>query len=158
MLKKVLALALAGAMVLGSMNLMAFAEEQPITQTITIGGLNEGDTVNIYKVLAWEADSETGEGLGAVNGWYFVAPFNTDDDIADNGDFGKAYLSSIVNDQNQLYLTDEVAKVLAHALNGASVTPVNGNTPVTEVNGVATYTLAPKILESATNYDIRLPR
>lgn len=63
-LKKILALALAMAMVLGMTSMAAFAEEDTdaMTETISVSGLENGDVVKFIKVIQWDD----------VNGWTYV--------------------------------------------------------------------------------------
>ena len=54
-IKKIMALVIAMAMVLTMMSVAAFADDEGLTTdaTISITGLEKGDTVNLYKVLEW---------------------------------------------------------------------------------------------------------
>ena len=91
MLKKVLALALAGAMVLGSMSMSAFGAvgEAKVNSTLTVSGLDKGDTVTYYKVLTWGPNEATpvdgisdGGNLvlidGTPTGWIWGEGVNSD--------------------------------------------------------------------------------
>ena len=80
-----MALVIAGVMVLGTMNMMAFADtvgQAKVNSTITVSGLDTGDTVTYYRVLAWGpnqtpavdgiTDPTTGEYVlvnGTPTGW-----------------------------------------------------------------------------------------
>ena len=64
-MKKVLAFLLATVMMLAMVVPTMAAAEQ---KTITVNGLEAGDTVKYYKVVEWAADG---------TGWKFVAPFDT---------------------------------------------------------------------------------
>ena len=56
-LKKMMALVIAMVMVLGTMNMAAFAAtagDLTPDATITIEGLDSGDTVHLYQILQWD--------------------------------------------------------------------------------------------------------
>jgi len=128
-MKKALAVILAAAMAC-SMSLAAFAEpdgaptnETPAAQpagltpdaTITITGLDNGDTVNLYQVMQWESGT----------GWRLVAPFNTEE-IKALTDIKK--LTDPQKDQGTVELTkDTLEKIAAIAKNAK---PVNDNKTV----------------------------
>ena len=122
-------------MIMGTMSFAAFAAD-PVDRKIAVTGLETGDKVNFYKVLAWAGDKTTEEQttLGAVSGWYPLAPFKTV--------LTPAVLKAAINEDNELMLTDELAGELARALNGASATPVNGTTPISESGKKAEYVFA----------------
>ena len=79
-LRKMMALVIAMVMVL-AMSVSVFAESSASggdlnsDDTLTVTGLEEGDTVKYYQVLEWDADSETG--------WVFTSDYSslTDDDL-----------------------------------------------------------------------------
>lgn len=135
-LKKVLALVLVGVMMMGMMSVTAFAAGT--NRTISVAGLDTGDKVNFYKVLAWADDTDTATANHAVNGWYWVEPFKTA--FASGEDMGEAKLRAAINDKNKLVMTDTLAGDIARALNGTTVKPVNDPNPVEESGGTATYT------------------
>ena len=140
-IKKVMALVIAAAMVMGMMSMTAFAAD-PVDRKIAVTGLETGDKVNFYKVLAWAGDKTTEEQntLGAVSGWYPVDPFKSV--------LTPAVLKAAIDKDNKLMLTDELAGKLARALNGGSTAPVNGSTAITESSGKAEYVFAAQDPES----------
>lgn len=77
MLKKFLALALAGAMVIGSMSLTAFADNAAVDagsydEKVSITGLKAGDTVKLYKLVEWVNDATDN-----VKGWKATSDYAT---------------------------------------------------------------------------------
>ena len=154
--KKIMALIIAAVMIVGTMSSMAvFADEtaNTVKRDITIDGLDDGDVVTLYKVLSWAETSQEATENGAVSGWYFEAPFNTDtDNIAPTGDKGAAYLKAAINDKNQLYLTDKMANDIAQALNGETVDPTTVKVATAE-NGEVTFTFTPNQPADYTDYD-----
>jgi fimbrial isopeptide formation D2 family protein/LPXTG-motif cell wall-anchored protein len=135
MLKKILALALAGAMVIGSMSLTSFAATTD-TQ-IMITNLEDGDTVNFYQILEWK-DAE-----GAYAGWSLVAPFTgiVDSSIPELADEATAIKTMVGdplgNPAVLMKLTSDIAGKLAKLSKTATAKPgtVNGTTATLDIDG-----------------------
>jgi fimbrial isopeptide formation D2 family protein/LPXTG-motif cell wall-anchored protein len=111
MLKKVLALALAGAMVIGSMSLSAFgaAGDLSVNSTITVGGLDNGDQVTLYKVIGWTGD---------VKGWDWADGVKSSDAAITN-----ELLKTVVGSKDGAgQITSATASLLAEKANTALVT------------------------------------
>ena len=116
--KKMMALIIAMVMVIGMMSTVAVSAATK-SQKITIAGLEEGDTVKLYKVLAWADDSATAKEKLAVNGWYWADPF--DDTFYADADNDKMEdtLYAAVDSDNKLQISSELAGQIARALNDA---------------------------------------
>ena len=113
-IKKIMALVIAMALMLSMMSISSFAANED--RTLTVTGLEEGDSVEFYQILKWASDSTTAEEKGAVSGYYWAEPFATAFDK--DGDHGAAKLKAAINDQNQLVMTDALAGDIARVLNG----------------------------------------
>lgn len=68
--KKLMALVIAGAMLLGAMNFTALADDAPYDSKLVITGLEQGDTVYFYQVLGWEDANGNWDG-----GWKYQGNF-----------------------------------------------------------------------------------
>ena len=132
-LKKIIALAIACVMIVGTMNTMSINTASAATEdrTLTVSGLDAGDSVEFYQILKWAKDSTTVAQKGAVSGYYWAEPFATAFDVG--GDHGAAKLKAAINGQNQLVMTDALAGDIARVLNGtyATATPTTAS-PVGE--------------------------
>lgn len=113
-IKKIMALVIAMALMLSMMSISSFAADED--RTLTVTGLEEGDSVEFYQILKWADNSTTAEANGAVSGYYWAEPFATAFDK--DGDHGAAKLKAAINDQNQLVMTDALAGDIARVLNG----------------------------------------
>ena len=72
-LKKVMALILACAMILGTMSMSVFAQSAFVyDEQISVEGLQEGDSVSFYQVLKYDQNATV-----QFEGWTPVAPFDT---------------------------------------------------------------------------------
>jgi fimbrial isopeptide formation D2 family protein/LPXTG-motif cell wall-anchored protein len=131
--KKMMALIVAAVMIIGTMGTMtAFAgsdtppvSEAAYDQTITISGLEEGDSVDFYQILRWVGSAEEGLIVGNVDGW----------DIANEAYKtvipDKATLTKIIDGE----ITSEIAGDLSRAIKSVTPTQVKsvaeGETSVT---------------------------
>ena len=69
-MKKLIALLLAMVMVIGTMSMTAFAAEgKPTDTSISVTGLEDGDTVNFYQVLKFDETATTTGGWVAAEGF-----------------------------------------------------------------------------------------
>lgn len=131
-LKKILALALAMAMVLGMTSMAAFAAEDTdaMTETISVSGLENGDSVKFIKVIQWDD----------VNGWTYVSGLT-----AAEGDT----LPDIKTITGKLDTTTDPATFTAgsisaeHAAILAKAAASLNGTSVDATSGTATYENAP---------------
>lgn len=123
-MKKIIALAITLVMVVATMNMMTFAANAtgaPVADsTITITGLDDGDTVNLYQVLYWD------EG----NGWRLTL----------NPDFtglNNAKINKIIDAQNPsaVELTREDLEEIAAYAKTHNLTPAS-----TTLSGTDTFT------------------
>jgi fimbrial isopeptide formation D2 family protein/LPXTG-motif cell wall-anchored protein len=67
--KKIMALVIAAMMIVGTMNMGAFAAAPD--DTIEVSGLQEGDVVKFYQILEWG-----GSNAASTSGWQYKAPFS----------------------------------------------------------------------------------
>jgi hypothetical protein len=81
--KKMMALIIAAVMVIGTMGTTAFADpDAPAAsaatydQTITIDGLDKGDSVDFYQILKWVGSKTDGLTVANVDGWDVCEPFH----------------------------------------------------------------------------------
>lgn len=135
--KKLIALVLATAMIVGTLSIAAAADGTK-NRSIAVGGLDAGDKVTFYKILEWADDTTEATTNKAVQGWYWAEPFATVFNVG--GDKGSTKLYNAINDKNQLIITDNLAGDIARAINGQTVTPVA--TDVAVSGGTATYTFS----------------
>lgn len=116
--KKLLALVIAGAMTVGSMSMMAYADPEPATivpegltadSAVTVKGLDTGDEVTLYKLVEWKNNAEN-----TSAGWVLTDTFKDDADC-------QAVLTAINAVTTGVYsLTkDDVAK-FTNVINGLS--------------------------------------
>ena len=119
-IKKIMALVIAMAMVLTMMSVAAFADDEGLTTdaTISITGLEEGDTVNLYKVLEWTDGT----------GWTLTQGFAGLDTAGVN--------ALIANTPNTQLSADDLAAIATAAAN-ASASQVDNEA---EVGDDKTYT------------------
>ena len=123
--KKMMALIIAMTMVMGMMSTVAVSAATK-SQKITIAGLEEGDTVKLYKVLAWAENSDDAKENLAVNGWYWADPFDDTFKADANNDKMEDTLYGAVDENNKLQINSELAGEIARALNEAGTdTPVD---------------------------------
>lgn len=130
--KKILALVVAMVMVVSTFGVMTVSAETS-TRTLTITGLEEKDSVKLYKVLSWADDTDEAGEHDTVSGWYAEAPFTS---VLD-----EAALKAAINNKNQLVMTDTLAGDLARALNGYTGDPVDTKTVAVGGDSVV-FTLA----------------
>ena len=155
-IKKMMALVIAMVMIIGTMNLAAFAETpQGLTadSTVTISGLDANDTVNLYKVIEWnDGDANT------MAGWVLTTPFASNDAC-------KAVLQKINAKTDGVYsLTEADVKAFTDVINdgadsvktrgsavsnGSSVTTVDPGMYIALVKPAKTDTLYNPIIVSA---------
>ena len=95
-MKKLLAFLTACMMIVGSVNMMAFADpatpseemtDPSFDNTLQISGLTEGDIVKYYKILEWDGSNKS---EGAYGGWKFVAHGNIGGQHGERQDLGSA--------------------------------------------------------------------
>lgn len=130
--KKLMALVVAMAMVISTLSAMTVAAATS-SRTLTISGLEEKDTVKLYKVLSWADDTAEANAHDTVSGWYAEAPFTAV--------LNKEGLKAAINNKNQLVMTDTLAGDLARALNGYTGDPVETKTVAVGEDSVV-FTLA----------------
>ena len=155
-IKKMMAFVIAMVMIIGTMNLAAFAETpQGLTadSTVTISGLDANDTVNLYKVIEWnDGDANT------MAGWVLTTPFASNDAC-------KAVLQKINAKTDGVYsLTEADVKAFTDVINdgadsvktrgsavsnGSSVTTVDPGMYIALVKPAKTDTLYNPIIVSA---------
>ena len=132
-IKKIMALVIAMAMVLTMMSIGTVFAETPngltADSTITITGLDDKDTVNLYKVIEWndgDADNRAG--------WVLTEAF-ADDDAC------KEVLEAINGVSDGVYsLTEDDVKAFTDVINAGGVDKITGGTVK---NGESVTTVAP---------------
>lgn len=129
--KKLMALVVAMAMVISTLSAMTVAAATS-SRTLTISGLEEKDTVKLYKVLSWADDTDEADQHDTVSGWYAEEPFT---DVLD-----EEGLKAAIDTKNKLVMTDSLAGDLARALNGYQGDPVDTKT-VAEGGDSVVFTL-----------------
>ena len=129
--KKLMALVVAMAMVISTLSAMTVAAATS-SRTLTISGLEEKDTVKLYKVLSWADDTAEAGQHDTVSGWYAENPFTSV--------LNEAALKAAINNKNQLVMTDTLAGDLARALNGYAGDPIATKT-VAEGGDSVVFTL-----------------
>ena len=119
--KKMLALVIAAVMIVGTMSMGTVFAETPegltADGTVTISGLDDKDTVNLYKVIQWnDGDADT------MAGWVLTDDFKDDDAC-------KAVLQAINEVTDGVYsLTEDDVKAFTDVINDGGVTKITGGT------------------------------
>ena len=129
-LRKMMALALAMVMVLGTFSMTALAAAE--NKEIKVNGLEAGDNVKYYKVVEWKSDG---------SGWAFVAPFaGLLDENQQKQILGYVETNAQTGEKTTVdgKITDETAAIMgganATALNGDGDTVADGETSWSATN------------------------
>ena len=131
--KKIMVMVVAMAMVLSMMSIGTVFAETPngltADSTITISGLDDNDTVNLYKVIEWNAGDADNRA-----GWVLTAPFASDNAC-------KAVLEAINGVSDGVYsLTEADVKAFTDVINAGGATKTTGGTVS---DGSSVTTVAP---------------
>jgi fimbrial isopeptide formation D2 family protein/LPXTG-motif cell wall-anchored protein len=80
--KKMMAVAIAAAMIIGTVSFGTFAAQGDMNiipdSSVTVSGLASGDVAKFYKIIEWKGITDQNKNDPKnVSGWYAVAPFDT---------------------------------------------------------------------------------